>query len=81
MQAAKGDLKGFVIAGPDRKFYWAKARIDGNSIVVTAPEVSLPVAVRYAWANNPDCNLVNAAGLPATPFRTDEWPGLSINNF
>ena len=81
LQAAKGDLKGFVIAGPDRKFYWAKARIDGNSIVVTAPEVSLPVAVRYAWANNPDCNLVNAAGLPATPFRTDEWPGLSINNF
>ena len=81
MKAREGGLKGFVVAGPDRKFHWAEARVEGNTIVVSAPEVRLPVAVRYGWANNPDCNLVNAQGLPATPFRTDEWPGLSINNY
>lgn len=81
LQAAGETLKGFVVAGPDRKFHWAEAKISGNTVVVSSPEVDFPVAVRYAWANNPDCNLFNAAGLPATPFRTDEWPGLSINNY
>ena len=71
----------FTIAGPDRKFHWAEARIDGQTIVVSSPEVKLPVAVRYCWANNPTSLLYNAAGLPATPFRTDQWPVLSTNNY
>ena len=71
---AKGDkLKGFAIAGEDRKFVWADARIEGDTVVVSSPDVKNPVAVRYAWANNPDCNLYNKAGLPASPFRTDDW--------
>lgn len=72
-------LKGFAIAGPDRQFHWADAHIEGNTVVVKADDVPYPVAVRYAWADNPDCNLYNAAGLPASPFRTDQWPGLTIN--
>lgn len=66
-------LTGFAIAGEDRKFVWAEARIEGAQVVVSAPSVAAPVAVRYAWANNPACNLVNKAGLPAVPFRTDSW--------
>lgn len=72
--AKGGVLKGFAIAGDDRKFYWADAFIDGNSVVASSMKVPKPVAVRYAWADNPDCNLYNAAGLPAVPFRTDDWP-------
>ncbi|WP_235884340.1 sialate O-acetylesterase [Pedobacter hiemivivus] len=67
------ELKGFAIAGADQKFHWAKAEIKGNQVVVSSTEVLNPVAVRYAWANNPVCNLVNGAGLPASPFRTDKW--------
>jgi sialate O-acetylesterase len=67
-------LKGFVIAGEDNVWHPANARIVGDSIVVSSPEVALPVAVRYAWSNNPECNLYNGAGLPAAPFRTDHWP-------
>jgi hypothetical protein len=55
------------------------AKIDGETIVVSSTQVSQPVAVRYGWVNNPDCNLYNAAGLPASPFRTDDWPGVTIN--
>jgi sialate O-acetylesterase len=66
-------IKGFSIAGADHKFYFANAVVDGNSIVVSCSSVSFPVAVRYAWAANPVCNLVNAYGLPASPFRTDNW--------
>jgi len=74
-RAAGGQkVKGFAIAGEDRKFVWADAQIDGNTIVVSSPEVANPVAVRYGWANNPDCNLYNKEGLPASPFRTDDWP-------
>jgi sialate O-acetylesterase len=79
---AKGGepLKGFAIAGADRKFVWADAKIaDGNVIVVSSDKVSEPIAVRYAWANNPVCNLYNKEGLPATPFRTDDWPGLTAD--
>lgn len=65
---------GFAIAGIDRRFVWATARIDGTSVVVSSPQIAAPVAVRYAWADNPELNLVNGAGLPALPFRTDEWP-------
>ncbi len=64
-------LKGFSIAGEDKKFVWADAEIQGDHIVVSSPEVAKPVAVRYGWADNPEVNLVNGAGLPASPFRTD----------
>ncbi|MEL7588134.1 MAG: sialate O-acetylesterase [Prolixibacteraceae bacterium] len=70
-------LAGFAVAGPDRKFYWAEAVIEGNEVVVRSPKVKHPLAVRYAWANNPDCNLTNRSGLPASPFRTDQWPGVT----
>ncbi len=66
-------LKGFAITGSDHQFHWAEAVIDGNEIVVSSPKVAFPVAVRYAWANNPIGNLFNGAGLPASPFRTDDW--------
>ena len=72
-------LKGFAIAGEDRKFVWANARIEGDEIVVWNNEVPDPVAVRYAWANNPVCNLYNKEDLPASPFRTDEWPGITTD--
>ena len=65
---------GFAIAGEDQRFVWAEATIDGADVVVRSDEVAQPVAVRYGWADNPPVNLVNAAGLPATPFRTDDWP-------
>jgi sialate O-acetylesterase len=67
---ARGELKSFELAGPDRQFVPAAARIDGDSIVVTATQVPEPAAVRYGWSNNPECNLYNAEGLPASPF---EW--------
>ena len=73
MVAKGGDLKSFVVAGADRKWHPAKALIAGGRVVVSAPEVTAPLAVRYAWADNPDCNLYNGAGLPAAPFRTDDW--------
>jgi len=66
-------LVGFTIAGEDQQFVMAQARIDGDTVVVRADAVPHPVAVRYAWANNPVCNLFNAEGLPACPFRTDNW--------
>jgi sialate O-acetylesterase len=80
LEARGGELKGFAIAGADRKFVWADARIDGDSVVVSSPQVKQPVAVRYAWANNPVCNLYNKTDLPAVPFRTDTWPGVTANN-
>jgi hypothetical protein len=73
-------LQGFTIAGADKKFHRATARIDGNTIMVSSPEVEAPVAVRYAWADSPECNLFNKEGLPASPFRTDDWPGATVNN-
>lgn len=78
---AKGDkLTGFAIAGEDRKFVWADAAIDGATVVVSSPAVPKPVAVRYAWSANPVCNLYNGDGLPAVPFRTDDFPLRSVNN-
>ncbi|HOD82766.1 MAG: hypothetical protein BWX88_03694 [Planctomycetes bacterium ADurb.Bin126] len=75
---AKGDkLTGFSIAGEDKKFVWADAVIDGECVVVCSDKVAAPKAVRYAWADNPECNLYNKAGLPASPFRTDDWPGVT----
>ncbi len=72
-------LKGFAIAGADRKFVWADAKIVGDGVVVGCDEVSEPVAVRYAWADNPVCNLYNKEDLPASPFRTDDWPGITVD--
>lgn len=78
LTAKGGPLKRFEIAGEDQKFVWADARIDGEKVVVSSDEVPNPVAVRYAWADNPEgCNLYNAAGLPASPFRTDTWKGIT----
>ena len=74
-----GYLKGFAIAGKDHRFEWASARITGPyTVEVFSPIVSQPVAVRYGWGNNPDdANLYNSADLPASPFRTDQWKGIT----
>lgn len=74
------EVAGFTIAGEDRKFYWANARIVRNEVIVSCIYVPKPVSVRYGWANNPYVNLVNEEGLPAFPFRTDDWPGITIAN-
>ncbi|MCA9069127.1 MAG: sialate O-acetylesterase, partial [Planctomycetaceae bacterium] len=67
-------LEGFAIAGADKKWHWADAKIVGNEVVVSSDEVDEPVAVRYGFAMNPDkVNLYNKEGLPASPFRTDGW--------
>ena len=71
--AKDGNLKGFTIAGEDRQWQTAQAKIRGGKVIVSNPAVKNPVAVRYAWQDNPDCNLFNGAGLPASPFRTDDW--------
>ncbi len=71
-------LKGFAIADATQKWQWAEARIVGDHVIVSHPGIQTPMAVRYAWANNPDVNLINGTGLPAGPFRTDEWP---MDNF
>ncbi len=72
--------RGFTIAGADKKFYKADAKIvDGNRVEVSSKEVAEPVSVRYAWADNPVCNMFSGAGLPLTPFRTDDWPGITAN--
>jgi sialate O-acetylesterase len=70
------EIKGFGIAGADHKFVWAKAVISGNKIIVTSDAIANPEAVRYNWADNPPGNLYNKDGLPARPFRTDDWVGL-----
>lgn len=84
--AKDGALKGFQIAGDDKKFVDAGAKIDANTLVVSSAQVAAPVAVRYAWDDYPEgmgCNLYNAAGLPAAPFRSDKWdypiPGIVEN--
>ena len=70
-------LKGFAIAGADQKFVWARGELDGNTLVLRSEGVPKPVAVRYDWGNSPFPNLYNREGLPASPFRTDEWPGIT----
>jgi sialate O-acetylesterase len=70
---SQGDkLTGFAVCGEDGSYVWADAKIEGNSVIVWNDNISKPVAARYGWAFNPDCNLYNKAGLPASPFRTDE---------
>jgi len=77
LMTRRGKLRGFAIAGADRKFVWARTRLGADTVLVWSDHVAQPVAVRYAWASNPLCNLYNSAGLPAVPFRTDDWPGIT----
>jgi sialate O-acetylesterase len=74
LESRGGELQGFAMAGADRHFVWAKAEIQGDKVVVRSPEVPHPVAVRYGWADYPVVNLWNKDGLPASPFRTDDFP-------
>jgi sialate O-acetylesterase len=71
--AKDGELKGFAIAGEDKKFTWASAKIEGNTVVVSGEGIANPVAVRYAWGNNPPAGLYNKEDIPASPFRTDNF--------
>ena len=76
--AVKGDKLGeFSVAGSDHKWYWADARIEGDAIIVSSPQVPAPIAARYAWQSFPVATLFNGAGLPAVPFRTDDWPAIT----
>ena len=78
----KGDvLKEFEIAGEDRVFYPAEAVIKGNTVVVSSSKVKKPIAVRFAWKAVPEPNLFNTENLPASPFRTDDWPQKTDNDF
>lgn len=77
LPAPRSEVQGFAICGSDRKWVWADARIDGDTVVVSSPLVPEPVVVRYAWAEFPTCNLFNGAGLPAAPFRTDDFPAIT----
>lgn len=77
IKAKDGELKGFAIAGQDKVFYWAEAKIENGKVIVSSPKVPIPVAVRYNWADNPQGNLTNTSGLPASSFRTDTWPGIT----
>ncbi len=73
-EVPNGELKRFAVAGEDQQWHWAEATIDGDTVVVKSPEVPKPVAVRYAFSMNPvGANLYNKAGIPASPFRTDDW--------
>jgi sialate O-acetylesterase len=74
LEARGGRLRGFSLCGEDRKFVWANAEIDDDKVAVSSPLVARPVAVRYGWADYPVVNLFNRAGLPASPFRTDDFP-------
>jgi sialate O-acetylesterase len=79
LEAKDGPLQGFAIAGADRKFYNAKAEIQGDTVLVWCDKVPEPVAVRYGWADCPVVNLWNKDGLPASPFRTDDFPGVTAS--
>lgn len=74
LEARGGELTGFQICGSNREWFWAKARIDGRRVVVSSPQVAEPLAVRYGWSDFPVVNLFNRDGLPASPFRTDNFP-------
>jgi sialate O-acetylesterase len=72
-----GVVEGFAIAGADRIFHWAEAKIEGDTVTLRTHKARRPVAVRYAWADNPRVSLMNQEGLPAQPFRSDDWPGVT----
>lgn len=71
--ASNASVKGFTVAGPDRQFYPAQARTEGDKVIVTCNQVDVPVAVRYGWADNPECTLHTPSGFPVAPFRSDDW--------
>ncbi len=73
LEARSGELTGFAIAGADKKFVWATAKIEADKVVVSSPNVAEPAAVRFGWSDFPVVNFFNKEGLPATPFRTDDW--------
>ena len=73
MKNKYGYIEGFCVAGANQQFEWAQAYLDGDKVVVVSTHITHPIAVRYAWSNNPDVNLYNKDGLPAVPFRTDDW--------
>lgn len=79
-KAESGTLCGFQIAGTDQVWHWGDAVISGNEVIITSQEVRHPVAVRYGWGCNPVCNLYNSEGLPAWPFRTDDWAGITYGS-
>jgi sialate O-acetylesterase len=72
-----GKLEEFSVAGEDHKWHWADARVEGDTVVVRSSVVPDPKEARYAWQSNPAATLFNGAGLPAVPFRTDDWPGIT----
>lgn len=74
-------LSHFLIAGKDKQFHPAEVKIDGDKLIVSSDQVKEPVAVRFAWEDTAEPNFINSAGLPASPFRTDEWPGKTDANF
>ncbi|HEY1787251.1 MAG TPA: hypothetical protein VGJ73_03805, partial [Verrucomicrobiae bacterium] len=77
---AKGGVpEEFAVAGADHKWHWADAKIVGDSVVASSPDVPDPVAARYAWQSFPKATLYNGVGLPAVPFRTDDWPGITAS--
>jgi lysophospholipase L1-like esterase len=69
----QSQLEGFAICGADKQWVWAEAKIEGDTVLVSSSQVPAPIAVRYAWSDNPTCNLYNTADLPASPFRTDDF--------
>jgi sialate O-acetylesterase len=74
------NLKVKLTTRDDRRWYWADARTEGDTVIVTSKSVPDPKAARYAWQSNPEASLFNGAGLPAVPFRTDDWPGVTDDN-
>lgn len=79
LTAKGGELKEFIIAGEDKQWHPAQAKIENNKVIVSSSAVPKPIAVRYAWKDNPEATLFNGAGLPATPFRTDDWPIVPVD--
>jgi len=77
--AKGGPLTNFTVAGEDKQFVEAQAEIEGDTIVVHSDKVPNPIAVRYCWSNDTVGNLFNKEGLPASPFRTDDWPGVTAD--
>ncbi|MCP4847017.1 MAG: hypothetical protein GY899_03610 [Verrucomicrobiaceae bacterium] len=82
MSARPGEPDAFAIAGKNREWHWAKAEIKGNTVSLSAKKVTRPIATRYAWAMNPSRRnlLYNREGIPASPFRTDDWPLIDPQN-
>ncbi|PYM16018.1 MAG: sialate O-acetylesterase [Verrucomicrobia bacterium] len=74
LESRGGRLRGFAVCGPDKRFVWADANVDDGKVIVSSPQVGKPVAVRYGWADYPVVNLFSREGLPASPFRTDDFP-------